>query len=649
MSHQSAPNPGRTVNPVDTTRSPNAVLRTVGLENTTVARGFWTPYRQLNRDISIPYGERMFEKGGNFGNLRLAAGASDDQFDKRLASDSDIYKWVEAIGYELATHHTDSLRQIGDRAVALIQAAQDDDGYLMSYYQVLYPDQRWTDLTNGHELYCAGHLFQAAAAYDAATGDGRLTEVALKLVEHIDRTFRQRSRRETGGHPEIELALVQLYRHTGNATCLELSEYFTEHRGAFRMQIAAQELLQNHLPVAQQHELLGHAVRQLYLTAGITDLYLENGNNDYLNALRRQWQGLAEGKIYITGGVGQRHDAESFGRMYELPTHRCYCESCAAIANIMWNWRMLLATGDGVHADMIERVLYNAFLASYGVDGMHFFYTNPLASDGPDRYTPDEFRGGCRRAEWHGTACCPPNIMRMLASLGHYVATYTSHGVQVHQYIAGVYTLAPDTADHVRLRIDTDYPWSGRIGIHIEDGPETPYTLAVRIPAWCEKWSLRVSGQDVPVHCLRGYAEITRTWRPGDELRLELDMLPELYRSHPRCDATRGCAAVMRGPLVYCAEQCDQPLDAPVWNTRLLADQPLQAVWRDDILGGLMAIQTTAGLCDASAWEGHLYRRQRDITADPSLSHTSPLLVVPYFAWANRQPGAMRVWLPLAT
>lgn len=444
--------PTRGAPPTDTTRSPAARWRTLDGGAVTIEGGLWARRQATNRDAALPHGYRMLEVAGNFENLRIAAGRSVRRYQGPVFMDSDVYKWIEAAAYEHGRVPSDWLLSHMTTAIDVVAAAQGDDGYLNSHYQVAEPGRRWTDFAQGHELYCAGHLFQAAVAHRRATGDERLLAIARRFADYLDSTFGPGKRPGTPGHPEIELGLTELYRETGERRYLSLAGFFLDQRGRGWLgpgRYSSSAYYQDRVPVREASEVEGHAVRALYLTAGVADVYLETGEAALLTALDRQWADLVGGKLYVTGGVGSRHLGEAFGQPYELPNDLAYCETCAAIGSILWSWRMLLATGQGRFADLIDRTLHNAVLAGVSLDGERYFYVNPLASNGRPEHLG---RGGCRRKEWHLVACCPPNVMRLLASLGHYVATRDETGVQVHQYAPARIATQLPTGSAVTLR-----------------------------------------------------------------------------------------------------------------------------------------------------------------------------------------------------
>ncbi|MEA3345793.1 MAG: glycoside hydrolase family 127 protein, partial [Chloroflexota bacterium] len=381
---------------VSTQTSSHARWRTLPLGDISITGGIWAQKQALNRQVSLRHGYEQLERAGNFNNLRLAAGSGEGEYQGPVFMDSDVYKWLEALACDLANVRDPEVKRMADETIDLLVAAQQADGYLNSYYQVVRPDKRWTDLDHDHELYCAGHLFEAAVAMHRATGDERLLDIARRFADHIDSMFGPGRREGAPGHPEIELALVELYRETGERRYLDLAAFFIDQRGRGVMGGYGRygpEYHQDRVPVRQATVVEGHAVRQLYLTAGVTDVYLETGEQALFEALTQLWHDMTTRKMHITGGFGARFVGESFGEAYELPSDRCYCETCASIASMMWNWRMLLATGEPRYADVLERSLYNGFLSGVSLDGRRYFYVNPLQS-----------RGGIERAEWYSCA-----------------------------------------------------------------------------------------------------------------------------------------------------------------------------------------------------------------------------------------------------
>jgi DUF1680 family protein len=611
--------------PVDTSRTAHARLHPLEAE---IDGGFWAERRRLNREVLIPDGLRRLEEAGNLHNLRVAAGPEDGEFRGLVFMDSDVYKWLEAVGWD------PQLSAQADEVIDLVAAAQDEDGYLNSYYQVVQPAPRFSNLAWDHELYCCGHLIQAAIAHARGRGDERLLAVARRFADHVDSVFGPGKRAGTPGHPELETALVELHRLTGEPRYLALAGYFVDQRGHRLLQPAnfGPSYFPDHVPVREQTEIAGHAVRALYLAAGVTDLYLETGEPRLLEVMGAQWEDMAAGKTYVTGGLGAHHMDEAFGDAYELPPDRCYGETCAAIASIHWNWRMLLATGEPRYADLLERTLYNGFLAGLALDGGGYSYVNPLQVREAHRETVER---GARRQPWYACACCPPNVMRLLASLPHYLATADDEGIQVHQYADA--TLRSGAR---ALRVRTEYPWDGRVEVEILEPGSGPWTLGLRVPAWAA--GARLGDEAVAAG---HYARIKREWRPGEKVVLELPMPPRLIAPHPRIDAVRGCVAIERGPLVYCLEAVDAPAGASLDDLLIEPREGLEEALRPDLLGGIVGVTATGRHRVAEGWDTWPYA-PADGAQGRGDGPPVSVLAVPYALWGNRGDGAMRVWTP---
>lgn len=615
--------------------TPTATLSPLPSSATRITDGFWAARQQLNRTVSLPHARQMLEKAGNYHDLKLAAHQTTGEYRGPVFIDSDLYKWVEALAFEIAREDTPSLRTLLGEITTLIAAAQDSDGYLNSYYQVLKPrEARFSNLADDHELYCAGHLFQAAVAASPCLGDDRLLAVARRFADHIDDVFGPGRREGYCGHPEIELALVDLFRATGEPRYLVLAQLMIDRRGrnTYGRQWMPSHYWQDHKPLRDAPEVVGHAVRQLYLLCGAADLYLETGEPALLTALERLWRDLVDHKLYPTGACGVAYNSESFGDAYELPNRRAYGETCATIATIMLAWRMLLITGRREFSDTIERCLFNGFASAYGSDGKSYFYVNPMSCDQQHR-----------RVEWFGCACCPPNVMRTLASLQQYFATTSADTLRIEQYAPASIT-APLLIGAVTLHVATSYPWEGKLALTIVDSPG-PWTLSLRVPGWCEKYSLKLNGKPVPARAARsGYLILKRAWRPGDTLQLDLAMPPRLIRAHPRIESAAGCAAIQRGPILYAFEQCDHPRNLDIRTVALDPRKPLKVRFNPNLLGGASVIEA-AGLAPAPQdWSSHLYRP----TSHLKRPRRVKLRAIPYCLWSNRAPGPMRTWLPLA-
>ena len=620
-----------TATSVAPTASAHVRLRPIDARGVVIRDGLLADRQRVNREVTLLHGAEELERAGTLDNLRIAAGRATGERRGMVFSDSDVYKWLEALAWELGRAPSGELERLARDTTELVAAAQEPDGYLNSWCQVVDPSWRFTDLEMGHELYCAGHLFQAGVASARAVGDATLLGVARRFADLIDRVFRTDGDERTDGHPEVEVALVELYRQTHERRYLELAETLTARRGygLFANGRFDLDYYQDAEPVRSARSIVGHAVRALYLAAGVTDIYAETGDEALLGSVLRQWDDLTASKTYLTGGVGSRHHGEAIGDPYELPPDRAYCETCAAIANIMWNWRMLLVTGESRFADLLERTLYNGFLSGHSLDGASFFYANPLQS-----------RAGETRHHWNPVACCPPNIMRLLASLHHYLATATATGVQLHQYASSTIRVSRPSAGPLELHVDTNYPWSGAVSVEVASSTEAEWTLSLRIPSWAR--SATVDGEPVAPG---GYATVARRWRVGDRVELELDVSPRLTVANPRIDAVRGCVALERGPVVYCVEQQDLPGGADLAD--IVVDAAADPVDNGPVrkLGGLPGVVLTGIVRDLDGWRRSEYRDLRELPAETPAA-PAPLLAVPYFAWGNRDGGGMRVWIP---
>lgn len=611
------------------------------LEAVPIEDAFWAPRLRINRERTLPSQYRLLWETGRVDNLLRVAGKSEQPFQGRVFNDSDVYKWLEAASWTLAASRAPDpeLERMIDEAVEAVAGAQQPDGYLNSYFSLDRAGERWTNF-DLHEMYCAGHLFQAAVAHHRATGSTRLLDVATRFADHIDATFGpegEGKRTGTDGHPEVEMALVELGRETGERRYIALAQYLVDVRGHGFLGNAydrfGRKYHQDHQPFRALEEIVGHAVRAVYLNAGVADIYAETGEAALYEALLRLWQDMTARKMYVSGGIGSRYEGESFGEAYELPNALAYTETCAAIGSVMWNWRMLLITGEARFADLMERTLYNAVLPGISLDGQTYFYQNPLADE-----------GGHRRQEWFGTACCPPNVARMLASLPGYLYTTSDEGVWVHLYAAGTADVALSDGRVVELRQRTDYPWDGQIAVDVQG--EGPFSLFLRVPAWCGEATLAVNGAPVGERLEPGrYAEIRRDWRPGDVVALSLPMDVRRVISHPRVEENAGRVALMRGPLLYCLEQADHP-GVDVRDMALPDDAPVQAESRPDLIGGVVTLTADGRQAPpGDAWTDDLYQEARSV-GSPTEVMAEPLTAIPYHVWANREAGPMRVWLP---
>lgn len=638
------------IGPVDSRHSPYARLRTLPVDSISLAGGFWLPKQTINRKATMPHIKEMLERFGWFDRLRFTAGLSavaPAGQQGKIWSDSQALRWVEGMSHEVAKRPDSELEQIIDQTIHLIASAQQADGYFNTTDLARNPQDRFKNLGVSHELNVAGHLIQAGIAHHRATGSTRLLEIARRFADYADSVFGPGKRAGADGHPEVEMALIELYRDTGERRYLDLSSFFLDQRGRGVIDPGGRydgsEYIQDHVRVREASTVVGHAVRQLYLNGGVADLYLETGEQALLDALMRQWDDMTMHKLFITGGVGSRYVGEAFGEAYELPNDRCYCETCAQIASIMWNWRMLLATGEGRFADLIERTLYNGFLSGISPDGRRFFYVNPLLTRG----TPflNASPGAAERQEWFHCPCCPTNAVRLLASLDHYFATCDGSGLQIHLYDSMRIDATLPAGQHVSLAMETSYPWDGKVRLVIGATDGSEWRLSLRHPGWCEKMAVRINGQ--PASGLRGqtgYVTLQRRWVAGDVVELEMPMAPRLIEANPLIDTTRQAVAIERGPIVYCLEQADQQPSVNVLTVQIDETRPLEAYWDANLLGGTVAIKAAGYALDMAPWKGKLYRPLA--SAAPGRRLPVELVAIPYYLWANRGLNAMRVWIP---
>ncbi len=617
-------------------------LTPLGADRVTVKGGLWGQRLKVNRERTIPHGFAQLDRAGNLANFRLAAGVKGRYRTLNEAVgviypflDTDVYKWLEAAAWELGRRTDRALAKQADEAIGLVTNAQRDDGYLNTYVQVVAPGGEYRDLAWGHELYCFGHLIQAAVAWRRALGDDRLLKVAERTVDSIERQVEATGGVVLDGHPEIEMALVELYRTTGERRHLDLAARMIEARGEGRIGTGrfGSAYWQDHARVRDATAVAGHAVRQLYLDCGAVDVATELGDRELLDAVIRRWHDMVATRMYLTGGLGSRHLDEAFGDPFELPPDRAYAETCASIASAMLAWRLLLATGDPEFADVIERTVYNGILPGVSLEGTGFFYVNTL-----QRRTERtaEAPGHGERQPWYPCACCPPNVMRFLSSWPQYVATADADGVQIHQY-ATAEVRASVAGGTVRVATKSSYPWDGTLNLTVLETPEQPWTLSVRIPAWCRSATLRNTAgrRERVVSGLRQVSE-TRTWQAGDSIVITLDMPVRVTAPDARLDASRGCVALERGPLVYCIESVDLPPGVGLEEVELESSVRPVAVPRPDLADDVVGIAVPA------------VQRGPGGGSTPADSWTSVEVdAVPYFTWANRAVGAMRIWIPV--
>jgi DUF1680 family protein len=631
--------------------SPYAKLKNIPIHAVTILDGFWSSRRKANVETSIPSMGKLLEVNGRMDNFRRLVGKSDAPQRGPVYSDSDIYKWLEAIGFALQSNDdaaiVKKLRAIADSTIKEVIAAQEPNGYLNTYFVRDHLVDRMTAKTqvSGHELYSIGHMLQGAIAYYRATGDRTLLDSGLRFVnDFLEPGFgpEQSKKPLMSGHPEMELALIELYRITGDKRQLELAEYLL--RGDTRIPLRPDQYVYHFSgkPFTSRSKLEGHAVRAMYACCGATDYYLETGSREYWKTIQTLWNDLVTGQMYVTGGVGARSDGEAFGTAYELPNQQAYGESCAAIGNMMWNWRLLAATADARHADVIERALYNGINSGMSLSGTLYCYRNPLSFNPA---TDDHIRN-----EWYDTTCCPPNLERTFASLPGYFYSTSSDGLYLHLFHNSVLDWRLENGTPIKVTQRTDYPWKGLVQIEVSPSSPSEFTFYVRIPDWSDRSSVSVNGKSVPAVSPGKYLPIRRKWASGDTVTLQLNMTPQILEANARVVEDRGRAAIQRGPIVYCLEQLDQQQGVAVADLALTnvssesEKNGFTESYEKDLLDGVVVLHREGAAVHTSEARSGLYF---PASAAPDKSTKVPLTFIPYYAWANREPTAMQVWTPI--
>jgi DUF1680 family protein len=640
---------------VDAASTRFAQIKPVPVTSVDLKGDFWGPRFATNRERTLPSQWDLLESTGRLNNFRRVSGEHDGPYVGMFFNDTDLYKWLEAASWVIARGPDALLEQRIDEGITLIERAQGDDGYIDSYFSLEREGERWTNLRDLHEMYCAGHLIQAAVAHHRATGRSRLLNVAIRVADLLCGRFGPKSEgkvEDIDGHEEIEMALIELARETGHERYIALARFFINARGHGLLAGGrfGDAYFQDDVPFEKMETLAGHAVRALYMACGVTDLYLETGEAGLLARLETLWSRLAARRMYITGGVGSRHDGEAIGADYELPNAQAYTETCAAIGSMMWCHRMLAATGSARYADLFEWTLYNGMLPGWSLDGQAYYYVNPLEDD-----------GGHRRQPWYYCACCPPNVARTVASLPGYVYGTDADSIYVHLYMESDARI-DFNGQTVKLRQQTRYPWDGMVGIGID--AQGDFALKLRVPGWVDgatglnamqgsfgagaqasaPVTVTVNGEAVDATPdEKGYIAIRRAWKHGDSVRLDLPMTTRVWQSHPKVAENRGRIALSRGPVLYCVERADMP---GIDLDELYVDpQRIETEWREGQLGGVVVLKGVARKREIeSDWLGSLYRPTNQAT-DTSRSSEATLIAIPYFAWHNRESGPMKVWL----
>ncbi|WP_070000399.1 glycoside hydrolase family 127 protein [Cellulosilyticum sp. I15G10I2] len=626
---------------------------------------FWKKFLLIAREHVIPYqwealNDRIegAEPSYCMRNFKIAAGMMEGEFGGCVFQDSDFGKWIEAVGYALMWHPDVALQKIADEAIDIVCAAQQPDGYLNTYYIINGLEKRWTNLRDNHELYCAGHLLEGAIAYYIATGKDKLLNTIKKYIDYIAEVFGTDTNLLPGypGHEIIEMALVKLYNLTDDIKYLNLAKYFIDQRGQSPLYFEAEGELYNNnfhwkdsyfkyqyyqagLPVREQTSAEGHAVRAAYLYSGMADVARETNDQSLLQACETLWLSIVNKQMYITGAIGSSAYGEAFTYDYDLPNDTIYAETCAAIGLVFFAKRMLEISPISQYADVMEKALYNGIISGMSLDGEKFFYVNPLEVV-PEASEKDHLRRHVKveRQKWFGCACCPPNVARLLTSLASYCYTQKEDTLFMHLYVGGNIQLNLGDQD-VCLGVRTHYPWDEEVSIGLTLKEETNFTIAIRIPAWCNQYMISVNGCPAAYTLTNGYAYLERKWHDKDEITIVFEMPVRINSAHPNVRENIGKVAITRGPIVYCLEEADN--GKGLHRVCLGSAPDFTCQFEEDLLGGVVTITSSGQYLSDENWDASsLYHA--DITP---IMQNKKLKWIPYYTWANRTPGEMLVWV----
>lgn len=640
------------------------------LNQISITDPFLGEYQRLIRDVVIPYQWEALndniaeaEPSHALTNYRIAAGLEKGEFYGMVFQDSDVTKWLEAVAWSLSQKPDSALEQTADDVIELLAKAQCDDGYLNTWYTVKEPGLRWTNVAECHELYCAGHLFEAAVAFYNATGKRRLLDIACRFADHINNVFGPGQNQLHGypGHPEIELALMRLYEVTQEPRYQALARFFLDERGkqpyyydtefekrggtwhwdnwGDAWMVKDKAYTHAHKPLAEQSEAVGHAVRSVYLMTGLAHIARMTQDEEKRQTCLRIWNNMVQRRMYITGGIGSQGIGEAFTSDYDLPNDTAYGESCASIGLMMFARRMLEMEGDAHYADVMERAFYNTVLGGMALDGKHFFYVNPLETQPksiPHNHIYDHIKPV--RQRWFGCACCPPNIARTLVAIGHYIFTPRPDALFINFY-AGSKAQFAVAGGELQLTMTGNYPWDERVEITIDNVQPVAHTLALRLPAWCDNPQILVNGEKAMGEVRKGYLHLYRHWQQGDTLTLTLPMTVKRVYANPRVRHTAGKVAIQRGPLIYCLEEADNASE--LHNLSLPRDSVVREIAGTGVLQGKVLLQAEGLRLPTSQENEPLYSFDKPLTR----VEKQTLTFIPWFSWANRGEGEMRVWV----
>lgn len=628
---------------------------------------FWKEYMELVREHVIPYqwealNDRIPDAQPShcIENFRVASGQQEGTFQGMVFQDSDVYKWLEAVAYSLTWHKDEELEKTADETIDLIGAAQQPDGYLDTYYIINGLEKRFTNLMDNHELYCFGHMTEAAVAYYRATGKRKFLDIAIKYAECIAGCLGTEEGKIPGypGHEVAEMALAALYEVTGDEKHLKLAKYFIDQRGQAPLffeeeckkngntcfwddSYMKKQYYQAGKPVREQDKAGGHAVRAVYLYSGMAEVASKTEDKELFEACRKLWDNITQKQMYVTGAIGATEHGEAFSFDYDLPNDTVYGETCAAIGLIFFARRMFEITKDSRYADVMEQALYNGVISGMSLDGKSFFYVNPLEVE-PEACLKDYNKRHVKpeRQKWFGCACCPPNVARLLSSIGGYAFEESPDSLYMNLFVGGKLQTVKDGKEN-QITVETRYPWAGQIKITVENKEDSTFALALRIPGWCQSYSLKVNKEPQEYSRNQGYAMLERTWKNGDEVLLTLDMPVQLVEANPLVREDLGKVAVTRGPLVYCLEETDNGKNLS--GIYLEEDADFAIKEEPELLKGIVTIETQGKKVSQKGWNGEtLYRTYQGKNYDPC-----SLKFIPYYAWTNRGVGEMTVWVKI--